>query len=264
MIMGAPGGGQPLAVPAAALSMYTVDEEGRLTGWSNRMMAGEYSDVTVAGRVDVNANCTGTIRLTMTPLGSQSPLPGEAISRIVVVDSGNEMMAMTVTGIMGQSIGGELYRRIVRNSQTAPKCTAETVSGTYAAGGLGFGIALMPVPGQPQPLTLPFSGIGAVVIDSLGGVTGGVTQSVGGQLVEQVMAANSRYEVFEDCTAYLTFRLNPKGVPGTPSGPPSMEKHIILDNGAEIRTLTLAAPGVKLVTPGVWKRMSKETAPVAW
>jgi hypothetical protein len=264
VIMAAPGSSQPVAAPTAALGMYTIDEQGRLTGSSNRMLAGEYSDVTVAGRVEVNADCTGTIRFTMTPLGAQSPMPGEAVSRIAVVDSGNEMMAMTVAGIIGNSIGGETYRRIVRNSQAAPRCTAETVSGTYAAGGPGIGIALMPAPGQAQPLTVPFSGIGAVVIDSRGGVTGGVTQSVGGQLVEQVMAANSRYDVFEDCTAYLTFRLNPKGVPGTPSGPPSMEKHIILDNGAEIRTLTLAAPGVKLVTPGVWKRMSKETAPVAW
>ena len=82
-MVAAPGIAQPVPAPVAALGMYSIDEQGRLTGWLNTMLAGNYSDATIAGRVAVNSNCTGTIRFTVTPLGAPGPLPGE-LTRILL------------------------------------------------------------------------------------------------------------------------------------------------------------------------------------
>jgi hypothetical protein len=259
-MMTAPGSAQPVAAPVALLGMYTIDEQGRLTGWINGMLAGEYSEATLAGRVEVNPACTGTIRTTMTLPGAPGPLPGEGVTRIVVLDNGNEMRAQTVTGIMGKPTGTETYRRIVRNSQIAPKCTAETVRGTY--GTTVDGILLMSLPGQAQPVPVPYSGIGAFAIDGRGGITGSGTSSAAGELMEWEVPEGS-LQVLADCTGYLGYRVRLKGAPAALPGR-AVDKIVILDDGEEIRSLTLQGQTGKPLTPGVWKRMSKEPGPVGW
>ena len=250
-------GGQPVAAPVASLGLYSIDEQGRIAGWSNSMLAGEYSDVTVSGRVEVSPACTGTIRFSVKPFGAPAPMPGEAVSRIVVLDNGNEMRAMTVAGIMGKSVGTETYRRVVRNSKEAPKCTAETVRGTY--GSAADGIVLATVPGQAQPVPAPYSGLGAFVIDGRGGLTGNGAASMAGQLMEWEMAENS-IQVMEDCTAYIRYRVKPKGASAALPGE-SLDKWVILDGGEEIRTLGVTG---KSVVPAVMKRISKDPAPAGW
>jgi hypothetical protein len=261
LMMAAPGSAQPVAAPITLLGTYTIDEQGRLTGWFNSMLAGEYSDVTVAGRVEVNPACAGTIRVRVTPLGAAGPLPGEGVSRILVLDNGNEIRAMSVTGILGKYTGTETYRRIVRNSQAAPKCTAETVRGTY--GIAADGITLMTVPGQAQPVPAPQSGIGTYAIDGRGGITGSGTSSVAGQLVESELA-DASLQVMADCTGYMQYHLKLKGAPAALPGW-GLDKVVILDDGEEIRSLIiLGGPTGKPLMPAVWKRMSKEPGPVGW
>ncbi len=259
-MVAAPGSAQPVAAPVTALGMYSIDEQGRLTGWFNMMLAGDYSDATVAGRVEVNSNCTGTIRFTVTPLGAPGPLPGEGAFRILVLDNGNEIRAMSVTDFPLKYTGVETHRRIVRNSQAAPKCTAETVRGTY--GIVAEGITLITVPGQTQPVPAPYSGIGAIAIDGRGGITGGSTASVAGGLGE-VELADASLQVLADCTAYAIYRVRPKGVPAAlPSQ--GIMKLVILDNGEEIRGLEIRGLTGKSLLPLVWKRISKEPGPVDW
>jgi len=260
LMMAAPGSAQPVAAPLTALGMYTIDEQGRLTGWFTNMLAGEYSEATVAARVEVNPACTGTIRFTITPRGAPGPLPGEAVSRIVVLDNGNEIRAMTITGIMGKPTGTETYRRIVRNSQAVPRCTAETVRGTY--GTAADGITLMTLPGQAQPVPAPQSGIGAFAIDGRGGITGGSTVSLSGELME-VELADASFQVMADCTGYILYRIKPKGAPAALPGR-ALDKVVIMDDGEEIRSLTLLSLTGKPLMPAVWKRMSKEPGPVGW
>ena len=260
-MVAAPGIAQPVPAPVAALGMYSIDEQGRLTGWFNIMLAGNYSDATIAGRVAVNSNCTGTIRLTVTPLGAPGPLPGEGAFRILVLDNGNEIRAMSVTDFPMKYTGVETHRRIVRNSQAAPRCTAETVRGTY--GTAAEGIILKTVPGQTQPVPAPYSGIGAIAIDGRGGITGGSTASIAGELMESELA-DASLQVLPDCTGYISYRLRPKGAPAALPG--GISKVVILDNGDEIRALEIQLPmgiGMPLL-PSVSKRISKEPGPVGW
>ena len=216
-MVAAPGSPQPVPAPVTALGMYSIDEQGQLTGWFNIILAGNYSDATIAGRVAVNSNCTGTIRFTVTPLGAPGPLPGEGAFRILVLDNGNEIRAMSVTDFPMKYTGVETHRRIVRDSQAAPRCTAETVRGTY--GGVAEGIVLMTVPGQTQPLPAPYSGIGALAIDGEGGVTGGSTASIAGEKMESELA-DASLQVFPDCTGHLSYRLRPKRSAGGAAGRP--------------------------------------------
>ena len=260
-MVAAPGIAQPVPAPVTALGMYSIDEQGRLTGWLNTMLAGNYSDATIAGRVAVNSNCTGTIRFTVTPLGAPGPLPGEGAFRILVLDNGNEIRAMTVTDFPMKYTGVETHRRIVRNSQAAPRCTAETVRGTY--GTAAEGIILKTVPGQTQPVPAPYSGIGAIAIDGRGGITGGSTASIAGELMESELA-DASLQVLPDCTGRISYRLRPKGAPAALPG--GISKVVILDNGDEIRALEIQLPmgiGMPLL-PSVSKRISKEPGPVGW
>ncbi len=102
-----------------------------------------------------------------------------------------------------------------------------------------------------------------VAIDTSGAVTGGFTQSMAGQMGEWELI-NSKVEVFEDCTGYFTFQSKPKGTSGAASGPGGVEKFVILENGEEVWTLTISSGRAKLITPGSWQRISKDTGPVVW
>lgn len=255
-----PGSAQPVAAPVAAQGMYSIDDQGRLTGWINTMMAGTYNDATITGRVTVNPNCTGTIQFTVTPLGAPGPLPGEGAFRILVHDNGNEIRAMSVTDYPFKYTGVETHRRIIRNSRAAPTCTAETIRGTY--GSAAEGITLIDIPGQTQPVPAPYSGLGAFAIDGKGGITGGSTASIAGELAE-VELADASLQVFADCTGYITYRIRPKGAPAALPGQGIM-KLVILENGEEIRGLEIQAVTGKLLLPSVWKQMSKDPGPVGW
>ena len=260
-MVAAPGSAQPVPAPVTALGMYSIDEQGRLTGWFNIMLAGNYSDATIAGRVAMNSNCTGTIRFTVTPLGAPGPLPGEGAYRILVLDNGNEIRAMSVADFPMKYTGVETHRRIVRNSQAEPSCTAKTVRGTY--GTAAEGIILKTVPGQTQPVPAPYSGIGVIAIDGEGGITGGSTASIAGELMESELA-DASLQVLPDCTGLISYRLRPKGAPAALPG--GISKVVILDNGDEIRALEIQLPmgiGMPLL-PSVSKRISKEPGPVGW
>jgi hypothetical protein len=255
-----PGRAQAVAAPVAALGMYSIDEQGRLAGWFNIMMAGDYSDASIAGHVAVSPNCTGTIRFTVTPLGAPGPLPGEGAFRILVLDNGNEIRAMSVTAFPFKYTGVETHRRIVRNSHAAPMCTAETVRGSYGAA--AEGITLMTIPGQALPAPAPYSGIGALAIDGRGGITGGNIASVAGGLAEMEFA-DASLQVFADCTGIVAYRMKPKGAAAALPGQGFM-KFVILENGDEIRGLEIQAATGKPLLPSVLKRMSKEPGPVGW
>ncbi len=69
-------------------------------------------------------------------------------------EGGNEMRAMNAART---SIGTETYRRVVANSNVAPRCTLNTVGGSY--GTLPDGILLMLQAGQTVAALL--SGVGA-------------------------------------------------------------------------------------------------------
>lgn len=260
-MVAAPGSAQPVPAPVAALGMYSIDEQGQLAGWFNILLPGNYSDATIAGRVVVNSNCTGTIRFTVTPLGAPGPLPGEGAFRILVLDNGNEIRAMSVTDFPMKYTSVETHRRIVRNSQAAPRCTAETVRGTY--GIAAEGIVVRAVPGQTQPVLAPYSGIGAIAIDGEGGITGGSTASIAGEPMESELAGAS-LQVLPDCTGYISYSLRPKGAPAALPG--GFSKVVILDNGDEIRALEIQLPmGIGLpLLPSVSKRISKAPGPVNW
>ncbi len=156
VMLTAPGAAQAVPAPLAELGVASIDEQGRLSGWVNGMLAGDYFDVTITGRVEVNTDCSGTIRFSVTQLGTTTPVPGEVVIRIIVLDNGNAMRGMATAGILGKPVGMELHRRLVKNATAGPKCSLNTVRGTYALGAdLGTGMGIVQMPGQPQPIAVP-------------------------------------------------------------------------------------------------------------
>ena len=67
----------------------------------------------------------------------------------------------------------------------------------------------------------------------------------------------AQVQLLEDCTGYITYRVQGTGAPAPLPGT-GVEKIVMLEDGDEIRSLTLQSPLGKVITPGVFRRISRD------
>jgi hypothetical protein len=103
VLMDVPGQAQPAPVPAVFIGSAAIDPQGRVTGSYTISLGGEVMEVNVVNStIQVNPDCTGTLRFTLQPDNSPQPLPVQLIEEIVVLDNGDELVGITTQGLLGK------------------------------------------------------------------------------------------------------------------------------------------------------------------
>lgn len=218
-----PGASAPAPVPYASVGVMKVDNQGRYTAHATISVGGRVQDADLAGSLQVNADCTATQTCTGGTM--------QCADRLVVLDYGNEMRGMPTQSPLGPAAGLVSFRRMTWGDW-GPQCTAGMVRGVYA--GWREGTVIMPVPGQSQPVPLPFSGIVRFAVHSGGTVTAASTASMGGTIVEFEFPKASLL-VNPDCTATLDYVAASKQFPGMTF--PGVSKFIVLNFGNDLMGL---------------------------
>ena len=218
VMMIAPGSSSPVPVPFTGLGIEKIDYQGRYTVHATMSVGGQVQDVDSSGSIQVNSDCTATDTYTS---GSV-----QGADRLIILDNGNEMRSMPTKVPLGPFAGMSYFRRLAWGDA---QCTSDMVRGTYA--GWREGTLMMPVPGQSQPVPLPFSALVTFTVQYSGAVTAASTASMGGSIVDFEMPKAS-LQVNPDCTATLNWSGYPKGFPGQTST--GTLKYIVLNYGNEL------------------------------
>jgi hypothetical protein len=227
-----PGSADPVPVPFTGLGIGKIDYQGRYTVHATMSAGGQIQDVDFSGAIQVNPDCTATNTYTS---GSV-----QGADRLIILDNGNEMRSMPTKFPLGPFAGMFYFRRLAWGDA---RCSSDMVRGTYA--GWREGTLMIPVPGQSQPVPLPFSALVAFTVRSGGTVTAASTASMGGTLVDFEMPKAS-IQVNPDCTATLNWSGYPKGFPGQTST--GTLKYIVLNYGNELIGLdTQSSAGSSIV-----------------
>ncbi len=132
-------------VPYAGLGVEEIDDQGRFTAHGKMNAGGQMMDLAFSGSMTVNPDCTATETYTL------PGIPGEGSDRLMILDSGNEMRSIGLTGVMGAASGIGSFRRI---SWAEPQCSSNMVHGTYA--GSFDGSYLL---ASQNPVFLPYSAV---------------------------------------------------------------------------------------------------------
>jgi hypothetical protein len=215
VMMPAPGYPMPVPVPFVSLGLMDVDSQGSYTLRATYSVGGQVQDVDTSGSIEVRRDCTAT---------ATDSLGGAA--QIVILDNGGEMRLMATTFPLGPSANMAYFRRIARGE---PHCTNATVRGVYR--GTGEGTFMVAVPGQPQPVPMPFSGMFTSVFDGDGGGFVTATALMGGNLAD-VTFPDISMTVNRDCTATLKYSGVVKQFPGQPFT--GTLTYIVLNHGDEL------------------------------
>ncbi len=210
-----PGVSTPVPTPFVALGTLNVDYQGRYTAHGTASGGGQIQEADWSGSIQVNPDCTGTDTYTY---GSV-----EAADRIVIYDNGKEMRLMPTKFFAGPAAAVYYARRI---SWGEPNCTSDMIRGVY--GETADGTALMLLPGQPQPVPMPFSAVFLETYQASGSGTAVGTASLGGTILD-VQFPKMSWVVNSDCTATLTWTNVIAGQ--TYSG---VNKYIVLNHGDEL------------------------------
>jgi len=231
-MMSIPGSSSPVPVPFTGLGIGKIDFQGRYTVHATMSAGGQVQDVDFSGSIQVNPDCTATDTYTS---GSV-----QGADRLIILDYGNEMRSMPTKFPLGPFAGMFTLRRIAWGDAY---CTSNMVRGTYA--GWREGTLMMPVPGQPQPVPLPFSALVSFTVQSGGTVTAASTASMGGSIVGFEFPKAS-LQVNGDCTATLNWNAVSKQFPGqTFTG---TLKYIVLNYGNELMGMdTQSSSGSSIV-----------------
>jgi hypothetical protein len=215
VMMPAPGYPMPVPVPFVSLGVMDVDWQGSYTLRATYSVGGQVQDVEASGSIQVKRDCTAT---------ATDSLGGTA--QMMIFDNGREMRLMATTFPLGPSTNMAYFRRIARGE---PHCTNATVRGVYR--GTGEGTFMVTVPGLPQPVPMPFSGMFTQTFDGDGGGVGVASALMGGTLAD-VTFSDMSMTVNRDCTATLTYSGVVKQVPGQLFF--GTLKYIVLDHGDEL------------------------------
>lgn len=220
VMMNVPGSSGPAPVPFTGLGIGTIDYQGRFTAQATMSAGGQVQNVSFSGSIQVNPDCTATSTYTAGSL--------QSADRLIILDNGNEMRAMPTNFPLGSFAGMFDFHRIAR-SEWDPPCSSGMVQGVYA--GWREGNLMMPVPGQSQPMPVPFSALVTFTVANGGVVVAASTASMGGTIVDFEMPT-ATLQVNPDCTATLNWTGYPKGFPGMAST--GALKYIVLNNGDEL------------------------------
>lgn len=247
--------GSPTAVPAPAafLGIVSIDSAGKMTGSGDATVAGQPITAAFNGTLSVQANCSGSMRFTFTLPGAPAPMPNVGQGRFVVSDNGNEIRALTTSGILGAPIGIETYRRMSRNWRVNPGCSTAMIRGTYSFASQG--VTLVPVQGQPMPV--PTALLGLASIDSAGVVESKGVFTMGGESAP-FETMDARISTRSDCTGEAEWAL--KGM-GPSKG---RDKIVVLDDGDLIWALTYQGIMGAPVAVSEYRRINRTAASVAW
>jgi hypothetical protein len=199
-------------VPFVSLGTMVIDAQGSFTLRATISVGGQVQDVETSGSLLVNHDCTIT---------ATDALGGTAQG--MILDEGREMRMMATAFPLGPSTNVAYFRRIARGE---PRCSNATVRGVYR--GTGAGTFMVPVPGQPQPVPMPFSGVFTSVFDGEGGGDVTATSSLAGTIAD-VTFSDVSMTVSRDCMATLTYTGVVKQLPGQLFT--GTLKYIVLDHG---------------------------------
>jgi len=241
----AAGSWSPEATPTAQLMVETIDYQGRFTGTEYASVGGQTVTATLSGNSQVNADCTASNTFTMSVAGT-GKLPGTGSERLLILNNGTEMRAMTTHGLLGSPTGIGYYRRV---SWSEPHCTQDMVHGVYGA--TFEGAFVMPPPGQSQPAPYQYSQIGISVWDYAGRGPGAATMSLGGNVLP-ISFPEGALTVNADCT----------GTAKSPDG--TVNQLVVLNWGDEMLFITMQTFGGSPVMIGKYKRMSTTPAELKW
>jgi hypothetical protein len=241
VMTGVPGSSTPVPVPFAGLGIMKIDYQGRYTVHGTISVGGQVQNVDYSGSIQVNPDCTATDTYTSGSL--------QGADRLVILDNGNEMRSMPTTFPLGPAAGMFYFRRVAWGEA---QCGGDMVHGVYA--GPREGSQMAPVPGQSQPVAVPFSAIHTATLQYGGAGTAASTASLGGAIVDFEFPAISM-AVNPDCTATMKFTGVSKQFPGqTFTG---TVKYIVLNYGNELIGLdTEANTGLPAVVLDNLKRIS--------
>jgi len=256
MMMTPAGGTAAVPAPAAQLVVLKVDYQGNSSGNGTAVLGGQVITGTFAGTIQVNPDCTATYTFTL-KIAGMPPIPGQGTDRVIILDHGNEMRSMTTQGLLGGPVGISYFRRM---SWGDAQCSAGVVHGVYA-----FhydGTVLMTPTGQSQVQAVPVSMIGASSVDYQGNMTGAMTQSAGGTMMDFAFV-DSTGTINADCTGVSKWRIAPKGTTQAMPGQ-GIDQMIVLDNGDEILALTTQGVLGSPILIGHLKRVSTTPAAVSW
>jgi hypothetical protein len=240
-MMNVPGSSSPAPVPFAALGIKKIDYQGRYTAHASISVGGQVQNVDFSGSMEVNPDCTATDTYTS---GSV-----QGADRLAVLDNGNEMRSMPTKFSLGPTAAMFYLRRLAWGDA---ECTSGMVRGVYA--GPREGSQMVPVPGQSQPVPVPFSAIHTATFRYDGTGTGASTASLGGTIVDFEFPGISMV-VNPDCTATMKYTGVSRQVPGqTFTG---AVRYIVLNYGNELIGLdTEANTGLPAVVLDNLKRIS--------
>lgn len=215
VMMPAPGYPMPVPVPFASLGIMDIDAQGSFALRATISVGGQVQDIETSGTLEVNHDCT---------LTATDALGGTAQG--MILNEGREMRMMATAFPLGPSTNMAYFRRIARGG---PRCSNATVRGVYR--GTGVGTFMVPVPGQPQPVPMPFSGMFTSVFDGEGGGDVTATSSLAGTIADVTFSDVSMI-VNRDCTATLRYTGVVAQLPGQVFS--GTLKYIVLDHGDQL------------------------------
>ena len=134
-----------------------------------------------------------------------------------------------------------LFVLMAVSGSAAAQCSLATVRGAWAF--QNRGTAMLPFPGSPTPLPVPFVSMGTMRANDQGEYTMHATLSVGGQVQEVDLTGT--IQVNPDCTGRITDSFG------------GAARLVIFDNGAEMRMMPTRHPLGPVTTVSVFRRMSR-------
>ena len=179
-----PNSARTATVPYAQLGKLVSDGNGNLTGTATESAGGVILHLTLTGTYTVNADCTGTQTLTITPQGSASFVSTSAIE---LVDGGQQKITATETS--GTVMIGRAYRAF---AESPAVCGNYSLIGSYGFAGASPALGAFP----------PFSASGGETGDGKGNFTYNFTIN-DGQGTPPV-SGNATYLVNSDCSGVAT------------------------------------------------------------
>jgi hypothetical protein len=241
VMMNIPGSSSPVPVPITGLGIGKIDYQGRYTVHATISVGGQIQDVDFSGSIQVNPDCTAT--------ATYKSGSAQGADRLIILDGGNEMRSMPTKFPLGPFAGMFYLRRVAWGEA---ECGGSMVRGVYA--GPREGTQMMPVPGQSQPMPVPFSAIHTATFQYGGTGTAASTASLGGTIVDFEFPVIS-IAVNPDCTATMKYTGVSKQFPGqTFTG---TVKYIVVDHGNELIGMdTEANTGLPAVVLDNLKRIS--------
>ena len=116
------GSPMPLTVPGAILGVVSIGYDGTLSGTETVIGPGQVKDYEIAGRIEINSDCTGTLR-ELTRLKGSSDTPITITERFVAIShpGGEIELQSTIlgTGAPVGAMGIGIWKRISTVPQSA-------------------------------------------------------------------------------------------------------------------------------------------------